>query len=217
MAVRMGYWYHPPSATRPKPVEGKRNKKFGLTPWGRRWIEVVETEGDEARLSRGRAYARAERVYDIKFDKGKVAAKVKGNSGTYTVSAEMRPFSKADWKRIAVKLQQGEVAGSFLNIELPDDIDKCIGVPLIDHKLTSDCSCPDWGDPCKHVAALYYVLGDEIDKAPLILFALRGISKKALQSAIIGSDTEKTGSDMKKSSVRQKKTVKKKRNAKKSN
>jgi len=182
----MGCGYYPPSAPRPAPVEGKRNKKFGLTPWGRRWVEVVENEGDEARLSRGRAYARAERVYGIRFDKGKVAAKVKGSSGTYTVSAEMKPFSKTEWKRVAAKLQQSEVAGSLLNNELLENIDKLIGVPLIDHELTSDCSCPDFGDPCKHVAALYYVLGDEIDKAPMILFALRGVSREALQTVLVG-------------------------------
>jgi len=195
----MDYWHYPPSAPRPTPVEGKRNKKFGLTPWGRRWVEVVENEGDDARLSRGRAYARAERVYNIKFDKGKVAAKVKGSNGTYTVSAEMKTFSKLEWKRIAAKLQQSKVAGSLLNNELPENIDKLIGVPLIDHELTSDCSCPDWGDPCKHVAALYYVLGDEIDKAPMILFALRGISKEALQSVLIGPKSVKNNRSAKRS------------------
>ncbi len=213
----MEYWYYPPSAPRPMPVEGKRNKKFGLTPWGRRWVEVVENEGDDARLSRGRAYARAERVYNIKFDKGNVTAKVKGNSGTYTVRAEMKPFSKTEWKRIATKLQQAEVAGSLLNNELPEDIDKLIDVPLIHHELTSDCSCPDWGDPCKHVAALYYVLSDEIDKAPMILFALRGVSKEVLQSALIGSDVEKVSSNTKKSPVHPKKNVKKKRSSKRLN
>lgn len=184
MVMPMNYWYYPPSAPRPTPVEGKRNKKFGLTPWGRRWVEAVEKEGDEARLSRGRAYARAERVYNIKFEKGKITAKVKG-SRTYTVSAEMKPFSKGEWKCISGKLQRGELAGSLLNNELPENINKLIGVPLIDHKLTSDCSCPDWGDPCKHVAALYYVLSDEIDKAPMILFALRGVSKEALQTVLL--------------------------------
>mgnify|MGYP001579175903 CR=1 FL=1 len=182
----MGYWYYPHSAPRPTPVEGKRNKKFGLTPWGRRWVGVVETIGDDARLSRGRAYARAERVYNIKFDKGKVAAKVKGSSGTYSVRVEMAPFSKTEWKSMAVKLQKGEVVGSLLNNELPENIDKVIGVPLIDQDFIAECSCPDYGDPCKHVAALYYVLGDEIDKAPMILFALRGVSKEALQSVLIG-------------------------------
>jgi len=183
----MDYFYYPKASPRPAPVEGKRNKKFGLTPWGKKWINVVEDKGDEGRLGRGRSYARAELVYDIKFNKGKIGAKVKG-SRIYNVSAWMEPFSKDGWKRISAKLQNNKINGALLNNELPEDIDKYIGFPLINPDLQSNCSCPDWGDPCKHVAALYYVLADEIDKAPLILFALRGISKEMMESALLGSE-----------------------------
>ncbi len=188
---RFDYWgYYPPTAPRPKPVAGKRNKKFGLTWWGRRWVDIVEARGDENRMSRGRAYARAEHVYNIRFDKGKITAKVKGNSGTYKVTAAMKQFSEKDWTRMAARLQQSDALGPLLNNELPEHIDRILGVQLIDPKLRSTCSCPDWGDPCKHVAALYYVLADEIDKAPMVLFALRGVQKSRMQEAFFVAGAE---------------------------
>lgn len=192
--ARFDYWdYYPPAAPRPKPVAGKRNKKFGLTWWGRRWVDVVEARGDENRMSRGRAYARAEHVYNIRFDKGRITARVKGNSGTYKVTAAMKPFSEKDWTRMAARLRESDALGPLLNNELPEHIDSVLGTRLIDTKLRSTCSCPDWGDPCKHVAALYYVLADEIDKAPMVLFALRGVQKSRMQEALFASGAVVTG------------------------
>ena len=100
-----GNWnYYPPAAPRPKPVEGKRNKKFGLTWWGKKWISLVESRGDYERMSRGRAYARANRVFNIKLDIGKISAKVEGSSGNYNVSMKFGTFSETKWKLIISKV-----------------------------------------------------------------------------------------------------------------
>ena len=46
--------------------------------------------------------------------------------------------------------------------------------------LKTDCSCPDWSNPCKHIAAVYYLLGEEFDRDPFLIFKLRGMSREEL-------------------------------------
>jgi len=42
------------------------------------------------------------------------------------------------------------------------------------------CSCPDWADMCKHVAAVLYGVGARLDEKPQLLFVLRGVDEKQL-------------------------------------
>jgi uncharacterized Zn finger protein len=172
-------WY-PPTAPRPTAVNGKERKKFGTTWWGKKWIEIVENNGDSQRMSRGRAYARAESVYNIKLAKGLITAKVRGNYGTYSVTVKIPPMDNKQWHAATARIKNSHALGALLNNELPQDMDDIMGMKLIDEELKAECSCPDYAMPCKHIAALYYILADEIDKAPQILFALRGIEKDKL-------------------------------------
>jgi len=177
-------WY-PPRSPLPKPVMGKERKKFGTTWWGIKWIEIVEREGDPNRMSRGRAYARAESVYNIKLTQGAITAKVKGNYGTYKVSIKTHQIPSEKWRNVIARIKDSPAVGMLLNNELPQDMDKVMGIELIDQEPDAKCSCPDYEVPCKHIAALYYLLADEIDKAPQILFALRGIEKKQLFDLLV--------------------------------
>jgi len=46
--------------------------------------------------------------------------------------------------------------------------------------LNTECSCPDWSNPCKHIAAVYYLIGEEFDRDPFLLFRLRGLDRDEL-------------------------------------
>ena len=57
--------------------------------------------------------------------------------------------------------------------------------------LETDCSCPDWSNPCKHTAAVYCLLGEEFDRDPFLIFTLRGMTNDELRTRLTGAaDTQ---------------------------
>ncbi len=199
MYWREEYGYDfPRAAPRPKAAAGKARKKFGLTWWGKKWVEAVENKGDENRMSRGRAYARAEKAHGIDVKPGRISAKVKGSYGTYSVSIQIEKFSPEEWDSVIHAIRSSPALGILLNNEMPQNIDElaeeAIGDSLIPDGFRSRCSCPDYANPCKHIAAVYYTLADEIDRAPQILFAIRGMGPQELLASLSGeAKTLQTG------------------------
>jgi uncharacterized Zn finger protein len=187
--------YFPPS--RPRKAEGgiKSQAKrggFGENWWAKRWIEVLESFNIGARLSRGRSYARRGQVLSIAIEKGKVTAKVQGSRPKpYDITIEVKTLSEPDWAKVFNALgRQAFFTAKLLAAEMPQDIEglfKEVGLSLFPTKLgdlQTDCSCPDWSNPCKHIAAVYYLLGEEFDRDPFLIFALRGLSRDALLSRL---------------------------------
>ena len=186
----------------PPPEHGIRMKQAGATWWGQRWIEALEDvlRGDSGRLARGRTYARAGRAHDLVVDKGAVTAKVTGSRPTpYRITIALTAFDAATWNRaIAAMAKKAQFSAELLAGEMPRAIDEAFveaGVTLFPkdrEDLRTSCSCPDWGDPCKHVAATHYVLGEALDRDPFMLFELRGRTKaqvlEALRAARGGPD-----------------------------
>nr|MBI3659294.1 SWIM zinc finger family protein [Candidatus Acetothermia bacterium] len=93
-------------------------------------------------------------------------------------------LSAADWKKLAKRLsQQALFAAKLLSGEMPQDIEKeftDLGLSLFPARLEdleTDCSCPDWSNPCKHIAAVYYLLGEEFNRDPFLIFKLRGMGR----------------------------------------
>jgi len=119
---------------------------------------------------------------------GRVQARVQGSRPTpYKVSVELAPLSDAEWARaIAAMAEQALFAAKLLNGEMPENIEEAFAaakVPLFPTSgsdLQTSCSCPDWANPCKHVAAVYFLLGERFDEDPFLLFYLRGRSKTQL-------------------------------------
>ncbi len=189
---RWGYYdYFEPS--RPREAKGgiksqSKRGTFGQSWWARRWISVLESFNIGARLGRGRSYARKGQVLSINIDKGKVTATVQGSRARpYKVKIKVEPLSMADWERLAEDLSnQAIFVAKLLAGEMPQDIEKAfesVGLSLFPRKsgdLETDCSCPDWSNPCKHIAAVYYLLGEEFDRDPFLIFKLRGISREEL-------------------------------------
>ncbi|HET8936487.1 MAG TPA: SWIM zinc finger family protein [Polyangiales bacterium] len=192
----------PSSPKKPAPEHGIRIKKAGTTWWGKRWIEALELvlRGDSGRLARGKTYARAGRTHDLSVIAGKVTASVTGSrSEPYKVTIKLNCFDEASWKQaIAGMAAKAQFAAELLAGQMPTEIDEVFlaaSVSLFPKQrrdLRTDCSCPDWGDPCKHVAATHYVLGEALDRDPFLLFELRGRTKEevlaALRSARSGDD-----------------------------
>jgi uncharacterized Zn finger protein len=185
----VGYWYYYKPAKPKKVKNGIRlESKIGSTWWSRRWLSVLESFGWSNRLPRGRSYARKGQVVDFKLAPGLVTARVQGTRPKpYSVRIGLRPLSDRDWKKVmSAMASQAVYAAKLLNGEMPEDIEKVfsgVKVPLFPKSprdLDTDCSCPDWVTPCKHIAAVYYILAEEFDRDPFILFELRGRTKSQI-------------------------------------
>jgi uncharacterized Zn finger protein len=181
--------YPPPS--RARQVEGgikasSKRGQFAQNWWGRRWIQALESFDIGSRLQRGRSYARKGQVLSIDVKKGMVEARVQGSRhDPYAVHIKVRPLMPSEWKRLADQLGiQAIFAAKLLAGEMPQDIEAAFtsaGLSLFPQKQTeisTACSCPDWSNPCKHVAAVYYLLGEAFDRDPFLIFRLRGIDRE---------------------------------------
>ncbi|MBM4380213.1 MAG: SWIM zinc finger family protein, partial [Deltaproteobacteria bacterium] len=184
---------------RPPPEHGIRMKKAGTTWWGQRWIEALERVlgGDAGRLARGRTYARAGRTHDLVIKGGRVTANVTGSRPwPYEITLELAQLPDSAWKRaISLMAAKAQFSAELLAGQMPQAIDELfaeVGVSLFP-KTRSDfettCTCPDWGDPCKHVAATHYVLGEALDRDPFLLFELRGRTREQVLGALRGART----------------------------
>ena len=192
---RDSYWGYFPSSA-PIPVQDgikarSTRGRFGEHWWTQRWIEVLESFGWDNRLQRGRSYARKGQVMSIDVHPGRVAARVQGTRRTpYDVRIEVEPLSDKEWERVIdVMAEQAIFAAQLLVGEMPSDIEEAFrtaGMSLFptSRDIEMNCSCPDWVIPCKHIAAVYYLLGEEFDRDPFLLFTLRGCSREHLMTAL---------------------------------
>ncbi|MGC4070154.1 MAG: SWIM zinc finger family protein [Polyangiaceae bacterium] len=186
-------WY-PSAPKKPPPERGIRIKKIGTTWWGQRWVEALEgvLSGDSGRLARGRTYARAGRTHDLVVKGGKITAKVTGSrAAPYKIIIEVTSLDESVWKQaIANMAEKAQFSAELLVGQMPlaiDDAFRATGTSLFPVRradLKTSCSCPDWGDPCKHVAAAHYVLGEALNRDPFLLFELRGKTKASVLEAL---------------------------------
>jgi uncharacterized Zn finger protein len=178
---------------RPKEVVGgikalSLRGEIGESWWSRRWIAVLEGLHAKSRIDRGKSYARRGQVLSIEVGKGKVAAKVQGSRAVpYSVKIAVPTFSKAQWKTIAGAMRdQALFAAKLLAGGMPEGIESAFqeaGLSLFPSRLAdlrASCSCPDPGAPCTHAAAVYYLLAEEFDRDPFLLFLLRGMPREEL-------------------------------------
>ena len=165
---------------------------FGQSWWAKRWIAVLESFDIGARLGRGRSYARSGQVLSIEIDKGKVSAKVQGSrTKPYDIELKIKTLSAADWRKLTQALSREALfEAKLLAGEMPPDIEtlfKKVGLSLFPERLKdleTSCSCPDWSNPCKHIAAVYYLLGEEFDRDPFLIFKLRGMDREGLMEML---------------------------------
>jgi uncharacterized Zn finger protein len=190
-----GGWDYFPRFPKSRPRAAKGGIKaqtkrgaFGQSWWAKRWISVLESFDIGARLGRGRSYARNGQVLAIDVQEGKVTAKVQGSRPQpYAVTIQVRVLAPKEWERVLEALAgQALFVAKLLAGEMPQEIEQVFekaGLSLFPQQqadLETDCSCPDWSNPCKHVAAVYYLLGEEFDRDPFLLFRLRGLGRDEL-------------------------------------
>ena len=199
-----GGWYAGyPAPSRPREAKGGIRAQtgrgaFGQSWWARRWIAVLEGFQLGARLSRGRSYARNGQVLSIEIEAGAVRAQVQGSRpAPYRVGIGLPALDPAAWRRVGEAIAgRAAFAAALLAGQMPQDIEEAFsaaGVSLFPERpgdLRTECSCPDWSNPCKHVAAVYYLIGEEFDRDPFLLFLLRGLDRAGLAQLLSGAAAE---------------------------
>lgn len=192
-------WQRYPASV-PLPADGglatsKRRGAMAATWWSQRFITVLESYGLGARLQRGRRYARSGQVLSLDIRAATVAAQVQGSRRTpYLVTISLPEPTSKQWAAIdaALRAKVGFVA-RLLAGEVPPDLEDVFdsaGVPLFPrtwNELRAHCSCPDWENPCKHVAAVLYVFADQLDADPWFLLAWRGRTRDQILEPLRGS------------------------------
>jgi uncharacterized Zn finger protein len=177
----------------PVVVEGRT---ISRTFWGKAWCSQCESFADYSnRLARGKRYARNGSVLDLQISQGKVEALISG-SEIYSAVIEIKEIPKTEWQSLlkdcrgsihsALDLLQGKLDAGVLE-KLTNQqtglLPRC-------HQIHMQCSCPDWADLCKHLAAVLYGIGARLDKQPELLFTLRGVDPTELLTASLEEGTE---------------------------
>jgi len=185
--------------------------KFSRTWWGDRFIKALEAFTDDARLQRGRSYARGGKVLSFEIEQNHITARVKGSVNpyfgvykepTYNISIEITPIAKARWNEIIQQLSsKASIVSRLLLNEVPENIEDSfseLGLHLLPNNrkdFNTSCSCPDYANPCKHIAGAYYLVASQLDQNPFLLFELRGLSQAELQAKLAESPLGKALSE----------------------
>ncbi len=183
-------WYPPPMV--PRPAGGIRAESqrgtIGESWWSRRFLEVLERLDPGSRLERGRRYARQGQVLGLAVEPGEVRARVQGSRPQpYRVTLRLLALADKDWERVeAAMAARAAFLASLLAGEMPEGLEEAFaacGVDLFPSRrgdLVTECSCPDWANPCKHIAAVTYLLAEAFDRDPFLILAWRGRPKALL-------------------------------------
>ena len=177
--------------------------QFSRTWWGQRFIEALEQFTDPARLGRGRSYASGGRILEYTLAKGTVTARVRGSINPYfgvykepiyKTTITIKAISAANWAMVIHQIaSRADLVTKLLMNEMPDTIEDAfseLGLHLLPHSerdFETSCSCPDWANPCKHIAGVYYLLASALDRDPFVMFELRGLTREDLHAELVRS------------------------------
>ncbi len=159
---------------------------FGENWWAKQWNAALTRFGYASRLHRGMSYARTGKVKECQVERGAVKAKVSGSRPRpYKVTIKVKVLSATEWEKVVTHMSSKAIfSARLLAGIMPEEIEEAFlaaGVslfPSASQDLVTDCSCPDYANPCKHIAAVYYILGLEFDRDPFMIFLLRGMGKE---------------------------------------
>ncbi|WP_316770940.1 SWIM zinc finger family protein [Streptomyces sasae] len=184
------------------PAKGSR-APFADSWWGRAWLRSLEESSlDSGRLSRGRTYARGGAVGPVTVAPGSAAAPVQGSRRTpYRSTVQVEQLTDQQWDRLLDMIaERAANIAALLDGEMPaglaDDA-AAAGVPLLPgpRDLDPECSCPDWGYPCKHAAALCYQVARLLDRDPFVLLLLRGRGERELMDELGRRNTARASAE----------------------
>lgn len=179
--------------SRPLPVDGGlkvRSKRGAIAGswWSRRFVDVLESYGLGARMQRGRRYARSGQVMSLDVSPGLIAAQVQGSRRTpYLVTVRSAEPSATQWGKLDdAFVTRVSFAARLLAGEVPIELEEVFaeaGVALFPRTwsdVRASCNCPDWENPCKHIAAVLYVFAERLDTDPWALLEWRGRTRDDL-------------------------------------
>ena len=188
------YWFKPTKAIQAKDGIKAQSQRgaFAKNWWAQRWIAALERLVDSGRLSRGRNYARKGQVLSIEETKDGIAARVQGSQRTpYKIKIKIASLTDAQWGKVIDALaEQAIFSAQLLAGEMPEEIEQAFEsakvslFPSQRYDLETDCSCPDYANPCKHVAAAHYILGERFDEDPFLIFRLRGRTQEQVMQEL---------------------------------
>jgi len=158
--------------------------QFGKTWWGEHWLRSLENVDYNNRLPRGASYARQGHVLSVKINGNEIQAKVKGSRATpYRVTIIVPPFFEDEVEKLIDQIaMQPAIISKLLNRELDPAIlaiAEEAGLRVFPRQWTDfkmQCSCPDWAVPCKHLAAVIYMISREIDNNPFLVFDMHRVN-----------------------------------------
>jgi uncharacterized Zn finger protein len=162
------------------------------TWWSGRFIAVLESIIVGGRLQRGRNYARRGQVLSMDVTAGLVSALVQGSRvQPYRVRIGLDAFGQPEWAA-AERALAGSAwySAKLLAAEMPEDIEDVFAglglalFPASAAELSMYCSCPDWEVPCKHIAAVFYLLAETFDADPFRILAWRGREREELLAGL---------------------------------
>jgi uncharacterized Zn finger protein len=188
------YWFKPTKAIKTKDGIKAQSQRgaFAKNWWAQRWIAALEQLVDAGRLSRGRSYARQGQVLSIEETRDGITARVQGSQrAPYKIKIQIAPLTDLQWdKVIDVLAEQAIFSAQLLAGEMPQEIEQAFDsakaslFPSRHHDLKTDCSCPDYSNPCKHIAAAHYILGERFDEDPFLIFRLRGRTQEQVMQEL---------------------------------
>lgn len=174
-----------------RPVKGgvsprsRRGAAFARTWWGRAFLESIEKVADQGRLTRGRSYARTGQVISYHLEPGAVGAEVQGSQPKPFISVlTLRQLRDERLEELVdlVRATPG-MLGEIASGALPKTLGPLL-LPTTASELDFSCTCPDSGWPCKHVAAVCYVIAERLDERPKDLLTLRGVELETLIGSV---------------------------------
>lgn len=166
--------------------------------WSKRFVDVLASYGLGTRMQRGRRYARSGQVVTLEVRPGQLLSQVQGSRRTpYVVTVEPRPLSEQQWKTVDDELASRVVfAARLLAGEVPPELEEVfakVGVALLPRAwsdVDARCSCPDYENPCKHIAAVLYVFADQLDTDPWLLLTWRGREREQVLAPLAEAGRE---------------------------
>jgi uncharacterized Zn finger protein len=174
--------------------------------WSRQFVDVVESYSKSNRITRGKRYARKGQVIDLSVENGVVSATVQGSRpDPYEVTVRGDALDEDTWAEIETAMaDRAAYAARLLAEEMPADIEEVFeacGVSLFPETyrdMRTNCTCPDTANPCKHIAAVFYILAEQFDEDPFLIFRWRGRTRETVLDRLQelrGATDESTSSE----------------------
>ena len=195
------YYYE---SSRPRKADGgmrtsAKRGEIGSRWWSKQFLSALETFGWTNRLERGKRYARSGQVLGISICKGEVTAKVQGSQvRPYSVKINYPSASEKSWTGIIARMKgKPELLSRILIGDVPEELERIFReeksslFPSRAKEIEMECSCPDYANPCKHIAAVFYVMADTFDQDPFLLLQLKGRSRSEIMNALSTDEGKK--------------------------